>query len=424
MNRRALAWVSAVVLAIVAVAWWLSAQAEVVEVPRPSEPIVERAEAPAPPAPVLEPPSPPEPVVVQPPAPPDAGLAEVEIEVFEGPKQLVGVRVELEGPGGRVSRPTDIMGFARFNLPTGSWRITAPRRSRSVPPLAGGSRADWLAAQTTPLEVTAPVTRFRLELPVVRKIRGRVVDSQLQPAPGVDVSWAPFGTEKRSTDTLGEFTIETTEPSVEVQAKRGTSRSMVRTANPGDPAITLVLEEWTQLKVDVTGGWGGGRARVRVLHRDEAVAHGYDDEPLLVPAGSLSVWARRNVLGRMHSGRALIDAKVGIVNRVEVVLTPTPPLKGTLVDDTGRPMTGLGVQIREVDPTTIALRTDGGVQPPRAAASTRTNHLGEFSYMPPVTKSVDPLYQVMVVELWRTQADPVLVKLDDAPLNIVVEPVP
>ncbi len=441
MQQRAVIGVIAVVLLIIACAWWLSAQAEVVDVPPTSPPLVERAEPPTIPVPVAVP-SLPEPVVVQPAAAPDAGLAEVEIEVFEGPKHLVGVRVELEGPGGRVGRPTDIMGFARFTLPTGAWRITKPEpRKPQVVPYDGGSRQDWgeawERAQTTPLEVTAPLTRFRIELPVVRKLRGLVVYANMQPAAGADVSWAPFGSlESTVTDTTGVFTIETTEEALPLQAKRGSAHSPLRTASPGQP-LKLVLEEWTQLKVDATPK-KGGCLFVRVMHRDEIVAVGCEDEPMLVPVGHLSVLARKNIRGRAHSGRARIDALAGLENHVEVELSPTPPITGTLVDAAGKPMPGLGLHIRQVELRTLAdaagtrapqttltallRRADGGVPP--LAATIRTNYLGEFEWMPAIDRSPDPIYQVLVVELWQTKADPVLVKLDDAPLSIVVEPTP
>ena len=430
MNRRALAWVSAAVVAIVAVAWWLSANDAVAptrvaeQSKRPATPVQAPVIPVVPSTPILPELEPIAPVI------PDAALAEVEIEILEGwGKKAIGVHVELEGPGGAVSRPTDIMGYARFTLPTGSWRITAPGSRRVFRmPSDGEIPWDWHAtleqSRSAPLEVTAPISRFRLLLPTVWRVGGRVVDSEREPAPGATVSWAPFGPlDTRVTSTDGSFTIETTEETVLVQAKRGSARSRSRAVSPREHSVTLVLEEWTQLKVDVNSS-GGDRGRVRVLHRDELIAHGSDDEPLLVPVGHLTLLARRNVRGHVHAGKAEIDTKAEIINHVEVDLSPTPPLRGTLVDGEGRPMAGLGVFVREVDPTTIALRSNGGVQPPRAAASTITNHLGEFTWMPHLTRSADPVYQVMVVELWRTQADPVLVRLDDAPLNIVVEPAP
>lgn len=443
MNRRALAWVGAAVVFIIVAAWWLTTLPAEVNPSPPSE-VVERVELPAPPGPQVAPPVA-EPVAAAPTAlraEPDAGvLAEVEIEVVQNWKQLIGVRVELAGPGGRVSRPTDVMGFARFTLPPGSWRITRPELPLRLLPYDGGSRDAWLAeserASAPPLEVTAPLTRYRLELPTLRKFRGRVVDCRGQPVIGAEVRWGGLGVlEKKFSDPLGGFAVETAAEVLRVQASFGSARSMVRTARP-DEVITLVLEEWTQLKVDVSGA-GYGHAFVRVSHRDEIVALGLDDEWLQVPVGALSVLARRSLRGRPHSGKGPVDAKAGIENHLELELHPTPPITGTLVDADGRPMPGLGVHLRQVEyveaPSsvkepgawqttlaTIVRRGDGGV--PALTATTRTNHLGEFAWMPGVGRSPDPVFQVIVVELWQAKADPVLVQLDDAPLEIVVEPV-
>lgn len=109
---------------------------------------------------------------------------------------------------------------------------------------------------------------------------------------------------------------------------------------------------------------------------------------------------------------------------MEIELKRTPPISGVLVDAAGNPMRGLGVAILEVDPTTVMLRGDGGIGAQLASVTTRTNERGEFSWEPRAITSPDPLYQVAVVELWQAKADPVLVRLDDAPLSIVVEPAP
>jgi hypothetical protein len=166
------------------------------------------------------------------------------------------------------------------------------------------------------------------------------------------------------------------------------------------------------------------RPRIRVLHREEIVAVGSSDEPLLIPVGHVSVLARAKVLGRMHSGRAEFEARAIGENVVELALKPTPPISGVLVDSSGHPMPGLAVAILEVEPTTVMLRGDGGIGAQLASATTRTDDRGEFSWMPRNVSNADPLYQVAVVELWQAKADPVLVRLDDAPLSIVVEPAP
>lgn len=415
MSRRGVALVVGVVLAIGLGAWWLSALPVEVD-PAPPPAVAERVEGPAPPPPIqpIAPEPEPEPVLVAQPSAPlevDAGLmADVEIEVFKGGKQLIGVRIELDGPGGRVSRPTDVMGYARFTLPVGKWRVVDPQLRLD--------RANDLV-----LDVTPPLSRFRVDLPMEWTLRGRVVDNQMRPVPGARVSYPFFTyTEEITTDPGGEFAIRTTEPSLQVQAKRGTSRSLMRMAGPGEP-ITLVLEEWTQLKVEVTNK-RDAQPRIRVLHRNEIVAVGIDDEWLQVPVGHLEVLARAKVWGQMQSGKAQVDTKTGGENRVQIELKPTPPISGVLLDIAGNRMPGLGVAILEVDPTTVMLRGDGGIGAQLASVTTRTNERGEFSWQPRKLSSPDPLYQVAVVELWQAKADPVLVRLDDAPLSIVVEPAP
>lgn len=442
MNRRGVALVVVVVLAIGFGAWWLSSLPVEVN-SSPPAPIAERVEV-QPPPPIQPPP--PEPVVMSPPrvlAEPDAGmLAELEIEVVQNGEQLIGVRVELEGPGGRVSRPTDVMGFARFTLPTGSWRITEPALPERIVPYDGGSYDDWAAAirrtTTAPIEVTAPLTRYRHLMPTLGKFRIRVVDERNQPVIGAEIGFGGFGiSEKKFSDHRGELTVETTAEVLQVQARSGSRRSMLRTATAKE-VTTLVLEEWTQLKVDTTPT-SGGCLYVRVMYRDEVVAVGCFSESILVPVGNLSVLARRNIKGSTYSGRARTDTKAGIENVLEIALSPTPPITGRLVDATGQPMPGLQVLVRLVqfvdardlgaleaqqhrEPILNAVvRRDGGFVG-RFAGGTRTNRLGEFSWAPGVGGGPDPIFQVMVVGLWQTKADPVLVKLDDAPLEIEVEP--
>jgi hypothetical protein len=288
-----------------------------------------------------------------------------------------------------------------------------------------------------PLIVTAPLTRYRVELPTEWVLRGRVVDRNNHPVVRAEVSWAPFGNlDQTVTDMQGEFSIRTTEPALRVRASRGATRSMLRSAGPGQP-LTLVLEEWTQLKVTSTPD-SGGCLFVRVMHRDEIVAVGCDGEPMLVPVGQLSVLARRSIKGRALSGRARIESRAGIENRLEVELGPTPPITGTLVDSSGNPMPGVALHIRQLEwlepraalgfpgeePALNALlrRADAGV--PALSATTRTNNLGEFSWQPTFGRTPDPIFQVVVLEMWQARADPVLVKLDDAPLSIEVEPAP
>ncbi len=415
MNRRALAVVSVAVLSIAAVTWWLlPGDAEVVTGPSVSEPeVVAPPLLPDEPAAALMP----DPIEDAPwPSPRAAAvgvLAEVEIDVVEGGKRQVGVTVELDGPGGRVSRPTDVMGYARFSLQPGPWRITKPRRRLPRAP-EGVIGTEW----TTPLEVVAPATQFTLHLPEIHQVRGRVL--KREPVIGATVSWSPAlerSEGRTATDARGEFTLTTTAESVEVSAQSGRARSLTRSLSVTTD-ITLVIEPWTRLQVKVTGP-AGDRARIRVIQNNEVVATSVGEEPLWVPLGGLNVLARRNAEGEVFTGKTSVTAKEGPPNEVEVFLTPAPPVRGRLIDPLGKPIGGLTVAIREQNP----------VQDPKnplimkfgSGASTTTNHLGEFQLKPALARALDPLYQLEVQGLWRTKKR-VLVNLGDAPLEVEIVP--
>ena len=421
MNRRALALVSVAVVLIAGVTWWLlPADDEVVPAPSGADSV---AVAMAPPVRPVEPTAAlmPEPIEDSPSphAPPPGGLAEVEIDVIEGGRRQVGVTVQLEGPTGRVSRPTDVLGYARFSLAPGPWRITKPQRRLSSPP--DGGSAEWSSALSTPLEVVSPATRFSLHLPEIHTVRGRVFNLKREPVVGANVYWSPPVTfharAQTTTNSLGEFTLETTAESVEVRAESGQARSLTRTVSVSAD-VTLVIEPWTRLQVKVTGP-EGDRARIRVMQNAEVVATGLGEEALWVPLGNLSVLARRNADGEVFTGKASVTTKEGPPNEVEVFLTPAPPVSGRLIDPLGKPIGGLTVAIREQNP----------VQDPKnplimkfgSGASTTTNHLGEFQLKPALARAPDPVYQLEVQGLWRTKKR-VLVNLGDAPLEVEIVP--
>lgn len=411
MNRRALALVGAAVVLIAGGTWLLLAS----EVEAPT-PVIEAQVPPAPPAlPIAH--EPVAAVIALPRAEAvDAGvLAEVEIEVVEGGKQMIGVRVELEGPSGRVGRPTDVMGYARFTLEPGAWRITSPRRRLTRATAVDGGRDTF----STPLEVRAPLTRFRLELPVIHLVRGRVIDLQGAPVPGATVKWAPaefVGVDETLSDTFGQFTLKTLAEKVLVEARLGQSRSIRRSLGV-EGNITLTLEPWTPLQVDVTGG-GAEVARVRVFRNDEQVAEGLSTERLWVPMGELKVRARRKWRASIYSGMTSIVLKPQMVAITEVALSPSPPLRGRVVNAAGLPVPGLSLEVRELE-----RREEGTEVVVVDILHGLTGHQGEFSIVPSVSRSVDPVYLLSVAGLWRTTRQ-VLVRIDDAPLEVAVEPVP
>ena len=425
MNRRALALVSVVVLLIIAGAWWLSAE-------EPAAPVVlaptildERPAAP--PLPLQNVVAPVAAVVAPLPVAVDAGLAEVEIEVFDDGVRQVGIRVELEGPGGHTGRPVDIMGFARFTLQEGSWRVIQPeRRNARVAPVGGVSWAEnqaaWRLARTTPFEARGPLTRLRIDLPRVLSVSGRVVDATGRPVPGADVAWSLFDFDRgrgfAQTDALGRFELETTEENVMVRARLGPARSAPQPVKaPG--TRELVLEPWTRIRVAVSGP-GAGPAMVRVIQRGVLVAAASSDEFLWVPLGPVDVLARRNRGGRIYSGKTAFKVTQE-TDRVEVSLAPSPPLRGRLVDGSGNALGGLSVEAAEIELDDRPELPRGLASRLVTVASTTTNALGEFSLAPALRSSAEPVYLVTVTGLWRTQRQ-VMVSLDDAPLEIVVEP--
>lgn len=421
MNRRALARVSVAVLTIVAGAWWLSLEvAAALPAPAVAAPVVPPEAVVVAALPVAGPSDPPVDAAVAG-EPVDAGrLAEVEIEVFEDGVRQVGSRVELEGPAGRSEgRPLDIMGIARFTLVEGLWRITSPdRRNVVIPPYDGGSRDDWAheaqLAYTTPLEVRAPLTRFRLELPRVHLVRGRVLSVKGEPVVGAQVALVRserFGWAVR-TDWGGAFKFETEAGPVTLYARLGTSRSVPRALTaPGEQ--DLVLEPWTWLRVNLIGP-GSGPACVRVQHRGDFVTEATSAFPIEVPVGHLELLTRRLVRGRLFSARGEADVLDDGAD-VDLYFKPSQPIRGRLLDASGRAVAGVDVRITEVD---VTKPTDGGVT---WNNSTTSNSVGQFSFSPASLDCADPVYQLAVALPWRTTRQ-VLVRLDDAPLEVMIEP--
>ncbi|MDP1826076.1 MAG: hypothetical protein Q8L48_22615 [Archangium sp.] len=441
MNRRALAWLSAAVVAIVTGAWWLSAE---VAAPLPV-PVVVPLVVPPPPVAIAAPPAPtpsPEPVdaaVAKEPL--DAGrLAEVEIEVYDDGVRQVGIRVQLEGPGGqREGRPLDIMGVARFTLVEGSWRVTAPARRNVSVVSDGGNHFDELRAlalaRTTPFEVRAPVTHLRLDLARRRTVRGQVLDVKGRPVAGAAIDLIQEVPRTRDldlairlrgtaavTDAVGRFEFEADTESVVIQAWSGNSRSLPRLVKaPGER--TLVLEPWTLLQVKVVGA-GNAPACLRVTRRGEFVAEGSSDRPIEVPEGAVDIFAIRSAWGRAYSGRTEATRAEVEDGEALVRLKAVQPIRGRLVDASGWPVPGVTVSVGAVDPASAEMLPDGGVvwpPAPRAGASAVSGRTGEFSLT--AAACDDPTWLVMAGGAWRTTRQ-VLVGLDDAPLEVPIEPVP
>ncbi len=440
MKRRALAWVSAVVLAIGAGAWWLSAE---VAAPLPV-PVVVAPVVPPPSvviAAVPEPTPSPQPVAAGASAGPvDAGrLADVEIEVYDDGVRQVGIRVELEDAGGRrEGRPIDIMGVARFTLEEGAWRVTSPaRRNVVLPRYDGGSRSDWAndadLAYSTLFEVRAPLTRLRVDLAPRRVVRGQVLDVKGRPVSSAAIELIREAPHARdldlvielrgtvaSTDGQGRFEFEADSESVVIQARSGSSRSVPRAVSaPGER--TLVLEPWTLLRVKVVGP-GNAPACLRVTRRGEFVSAGASDRPIEVPEGSVEILAMRSALSRGYSGRAEATPAEVEGGEALVRLKPIQPIQGRLVNTSGWPVPGVPVNVGAVDPTSAAMLPDGGIAwppSPRPAASSVSGLTGEFSLT--AAACDDPTWLVTVGGGWRT-AHQVLVRLDDAPIEVVIEP--
>lgn len=420
MNRRAIAWVGAVVLVIIALTWWLTPEEPLAAEPtRVVEPIALPASSVMPPLPSLEP-NPP--VLEVPPtvAIVDAGWAEVEIEVVENGVRQVGTRVEIDGPGGRAGRPTDVMGFARFTLQEGPWRVTQPARRGVSVSYDGGSRADFAAAsllaRTTPFEVRAPLTHLRLEVPRALIIRGRVLDLKGRPVAGAEVSDQVNAL--TVSDALGQYTLEVTGEKVSVQARLGSSRSILKSVTaPGER--DLVLEPWTLLRVEALTGSKPRLARLLVLQHSVVVATGVSETSLWVPMGPLEILARRNAKGGVLTGKSTVTASE-VTDIVQVFLAPSPPISGRLVDLAGTPLAGVTLEATELRPEVpggVVARLGGGV-------ATTTSPRGEFALAPALGDSADPVYLLTITGgLWKTTRK-VMVRIDDGPLEVTAEPTP
>lgn len=337
------------------------------------------------------------PEVVAPPAAvrsepaPDAGvLTSLEVEVFLDGKHAAGQLVELMRKEDRrwVSRPTDIMGFARFELSPGVWELTEPSA----------------AAQTIDLRDEAQ--RVTLNLTTPRPFVVRVVDETGRPAPGATVT---IDTDEVVAGLDGTVHRETRAETLTLGASTSTAIAVSRVVKVA-PELELRLEPAGTLTVTVEGRAGKQSGWLRLERGSEPVGTFCDfGTPVLVPAGVIHAVLRMSDWRGLVRGAGELTVKPG--EQLTLTLTPVrqPPIIGTVVDSAGQPLSGIVVKMMEFE----------SLRPFRV--STVTNQQGRFGFSMAQVAGCDPVFELRVEPPWWSPGRRLLTRLDDAPLTIEVQ---
>ncbi len=327
----------------------------------------------------------------------DAGGAqviEVDFEVRRGGESVIGERLELSAlaPDGGLlgvveGRPTDVMGHATLQLAVGRWMYRAPHEV---------ARREVLITPQTPRHLA-------LELPPIPRARGTVVDEAGAPVPFAPVlvttrDTVPISAERRA-GFDGAFTVPCESELVQVQAREGSRRSLSTTVACGGSA-RLTLEEWTRLRVELTGGDRGLGSLFRIDRGDQRVdVEARGGEVFDAPVGVLEVRAFHRARGRLLTGRASVVTRAGVVTSAPLHLEPVQPIQGKVLQGT-TPLTGVLV-IAQCD------RRNDGVA--------ITNSRGEFS-LTPQCEQLDPIIELTLSsEDWKL-SHRALVRFEDGPV--------
>lgn len=380
---------AAIVVLLLVVAWSSRPDDEVRSTARPPSAPTRTAPAQAPAATVAE--------VVVPPAPADAApapdggvLTSLEVEVFFDGKHAAGQLVELMRKEDRlwVSRPTDIMGFARFELSPGVWELTEPST----------------AAQ--PIQLRDEAQSVTLNLTTPRPFVIRVVDDTGRPAPGATVT---IDTEEAVAGLDGTVHRETRAETLKLGASTSTAIAVARVVKVA-PELELRLEPAGTLTVTVEGRAGKQPGWLRLERGSEPVGTFCDfGVPVLVPAGVIHAILRTSDWRGLVRGAGELTVKPG--EQLTLTLTPVrqPPIVGTVVDSAGQPLSGIVVEMMEFE----SLR--------RFRASTVTNQHGRFAFSMAQAAGCDPVFELRVEPPWWSPGRRLLTRLDDAPLTIEVQ---
>lgn len=387
-SRSSMRWIigAALVLLVLVVAWsaWSGDEPPALTV---TPPVVA-----APSHPVAAPPT----VVVEvvPPPPmrvtPDAGaLTSLEVEVFLDGKHAAGQLVELMRNEDRswVSRPTDVMGFARFELAPGVWELTEPTE----------------AARTIELKDEAQSVTLNLTTP--RPFVIRVVDEAGVPAAGAKVT---IDTDETIAGLDGTVHRETRAETLKIGASTSRAIAVSRVVKVA-PELELRLEPAGTLTVEVEGRAGKHPGWLRLERGSEGVGTFCDfGMPVLVPTGVIHATLRTTDWRGLVRGVGELTVKAGEDLTLVVKPDRQPPIVGTIVDSVGRHSSGIVVTMTEFESR----------RPLRV--STVTNRQGRFGFSAAHLTACDPVFELHVEPPWWTPGRRLLTRLDDEPLTIEV----
>jgi hypothetical protein len=418
--KRAL---TALVVAGLGVAAWWGLRPE--EVGAPQEVVAEVAQV------VVAEPVPDEPLVVVPVpiAKPLAALTvdagqelEVTLEVFEGHGHLAAESIELRSPpydpkvrwdfgARRVHVVTNLMGFARLELPAGIWEV------------------DNFPALHQRLEVTPENTHFVIErVPPepMRTIRGFVVDVDDTPIAGAEITAGDWGIPverhgnrwgvgehlRAISDARGAFTLTTPANYLMVVAEKGTLTSAPIIAEGDGEPVTLMLfyPSWLRFETPECS-----ELFIQLeLNGKPHELYAPRGKKTPVPSGSLTLRARC-VNGLLYEGLAYKEIGPGRSAVVQLEMKRRDGIKVRLTNPAGEAQPGATLHL--LGPVLHQLRTeDGGITTGQMLATEVTNPAGRAELIPSRLCRYAPVYDLALDPPLRLDATP-LVQLGDGELT-------
>ncbi|MEW5740156.1 MAG: carboxypeptidase-like regulatory domain-containing protein [Myxococcota bacterium] len=326
---------------------------------------------------------------------------ELTITLLSEGQPIPGPRIALRSATGEeVSRPTDVMGQARFVLAHGSWLVMAPEE-------VSGRAIDVGEA---PVSVT-------LVLPPELPVTGLVVDASGAPVPSVDVleeRAPPFGASRRArTDGEGRFSFSTREETLVLSAESGSSRASVRVRPPAT-GVTLRLEPTAPLPL-ITPGQVAASVVVYPTRGDPIEASLQGRAEVRVPVQELEVRALRVVNGRLFLARHHVAPRGGSFDALVLEFEEAPPITGVVLDPSKRPLAAVQVSLA------LSPLLANGATP--QVLTVLTDPSGAFEFVPRSVRGADPVYDLHVLRPW-TEAAPTRVRLGDGPVVIYAVPLP
>ncbi len=362
----------------------------------------------------------------------DAGGApepevDVEIEVVRGAERLVGVRVTLEGPGGEVGRPTDVMGVARLSLRPGRWMVKAPD-----------------LRETTQLDIRAEVSRYTVRVLYERFVSGIVRDDSGAPVAFAAVRRVARGMhehpgmtsqvlsrvvrEKRivlaglaaTTGTDGTFSFSTMDPELEIEAigllpDGQEFRSLSRKVSAPASGVTLVLTRWGKARVTFVPEVDPVFVLAQSMYGDTAARLDERSPVIRLPVGRVDLTAQAISYRSVCTARGEVLVRPETTEQVTLNAVCAGGIRGRVVDTFGKPVAGVAVDIR-CNPG--AAPSPPGARPVLSQGLEVTDSDGRFTYSPDQLMGVEQLCEVALGEPWWPTRD-ALVKVGDQPITIV-----